>query len=267
MQFLLNWPAWLSFLVVSVITTLGALAGLHLVRKKYPADALKENHEVAAIIFNAFGLLYAVVVAFVVFVTWSGYADAKKNLEMEASQTLDLFYGAKAFPDAVSNTIQQALMRYAAQVESDELKRMSKGEIAIYSGGALKNLITLFNAMDETAAPNRELYTESLNRLNTLAEYRRLRIFAGNNTVPSVIWTVLLMGGLITVSYTYFFGMKNIKAQYLMTAALTVTITMILVLIYILDHPFTGPNRVSIEPLRQAMDVMQRNYQGGTLSR
>jgi ABC-type uncharacterized transport system ATPase subunit len=61
--------------------------------------------------------------------------------------------------------------------------------------------------------------------------------------------------------------MKNIKAQYLMTAALTVTITMILVLIYILDHPFTGSNGVSTEPLKQAMDVMQRNYQGGALSR
>jgi hypothetical protein len=51
---------------------------------------------------------------------------------------------------------------------------------------------------------------------------------------------------------------KNIRAQYLMTAALTITITLILVLIYILDHPFTGPSSVSVEPLKQAVDVMQR---------
>jgi len=74
-----------------------------------------------------------------------------------------------------------------------------------------------------------------------------------------VIWLVLLIGGLITVSYTYFLGVKNIRAQYLMTAALTVSITLILVLIYILDHPFTGTSSVSVEPLRQAMDEMQRN--------
>jgi Na+/proline symporter len=76
-----------------------------------------------------------------------------------------------------------------------------------------------------------------------------------------VIWLVLLTGGLITVSYTYFLGVKNIRAQYLMTAALTVTVTLILVLIYILDHPFTGTSSVSAEPLKQAMDVMQRNHQ------
>ena len=69
MQFLLNLPAGISFLIVSVVTTPAALAGLRFVRAKYSTEVLKENHEVEAIIFNAFGFLYAVVVAFVVFVT------------------------------------------------------------------------------------------------------------------------------------------------------------------------------------------------------
>jgi ABC-type uncharacterized transport system ATPase subunit len=49
-----------------------------------------------------------------------------------------------------------------------------------------------------------------------------------------------------------------------MTAALTLTITLILVLIYMLDHPFTGTNSVSVEPLKQAMDVMQQNSESGS---
>src|SRR2546421_178301 len=173
MQFLLNLPPPISFLLVSAVTTSIALVGLHFVRKKYSTEVLKENHEVAAIIFNAFGLFYGVIMAFVVFVTWSGYADALK-------------------------------------------------------------------------------------RLNNLAQHRRLRIFAGNNTVPPVIWLVLLVGGVITVSYTYFFGMKNIKAQYTLTATLTVTITLILFLIYVLDHPFTGTSKVSAEPLKQGMEILQK---------
>lgn len=259
MQFILNWPPAISFLIVSVITTSIALAGLHFVRKKYPAEVLKENHEVAAIIFNAFGLLYGVVVAFVVFVTWSGYDEATKNLQMEANETIDIFHSAKAFPEPVRTTIQQGLKDYATSVHDDELKRMSVGEISLHSRSTLRNLINLFNNMDQTSAPNRELYAETLRCLNSLAEYRRLRVFAGNNTIPSAIWLVLLTGGLITVSYTYFLGVKNVRAQYLMTAALTVTITLILVLIYILDHPFTGASGVSVEPLTQAMDVMQHD--------
>ena len=102
MEFLLNLPVPISFLIVSAITTFVALAGLHFVRKKYSTEVLRENHEVAAIIFNAFGLFYGVMVAFVVFVTWSGYDEATKNLQMEANEADDLFHCAKAFPEPAS---------------------------------------------------------------------------------------------------------------------------------------------------------------------
>jgi uncharacterized membrane protein len=135
---------------------------------------------------------------------------------------------------------------------------MSQGEISLHSNQPMARLITAFYQTDEKSVPNRELYAESLKRLNNLAQYRRLRIFAGNDTVPLAVWLVLLAGGVITISYTYFFGMKNIKSQYLMTAALTVTITLILVLIYILDHPFTGTSKVSTEPLKQVLEIVQK---------
>src|SRR5438477_5944264 len=110
MRFLLNLPPPVSFFIVSAITTFFALGGLHLVRKKYSAEVLKENHEVAAIIFNAFGLFYGVMVAFVVFVTWTGYSDATKNLEMDANEVADIFHGTQAFPDPARRTIRQGLL-------------------------------------------------------------------------------------------------------------------------------------------------------------
>jgi Na+/proline symporter len=258
MEFLLNLPPPISFFIVSAITTSFALFGVHLVRKTYSADVLKENHEVAAIIFNAFGLFYGVTVAFVVFVTWSGYDEATKNLQLEASEALDIFHSAEAFPDPAKNIIQQGLRDYIASVYNDEVQRMSQGEVRLFSSGAHANLRTLFSQMDTTSLPNRELYGESLRCLNNLAQYRRLRIFAGNDTIPPVIWLVLLVGGLFAVSYTFFFGMKNIKAQYLLTTILTVMISSILFLIYVLDHPFTGTSKVSLEPLRQAMATMHQ---------
>jgi hypothetical protein len=259
MQFLLDLPAPLAFLIVCVVTALIAIGGLYFVRMKFPAETLKENHEVAAIIFNTFGLLYAVVVAFVVFVTWGGYDDATKNLQMEANETIDIFYSANGFPDSTGKIIQQSLMDYANSVYNDELKRMSNGEISLYSSGALRKLIAIFTKMDSKAMPNRELYSESLKRLNDLAEYRRLRIFAGDDTIPPVIWLVLLTGAVLTISYTYFFGAKSLRAQYMMTSALTIAITLILFLIYILDHPFSGSSSISIQPMKQIIDIMQKS--------
>src|SRR5213079_1821283 len=133
MEFLLDWPVPLSFLTVSVVAAAIALSGLYVVRKKYPTEVLKENHEVAAIIFNAFGLFYGVMVAFVVFVTWTGYDDATKNLQMEASEALDIFHSAEGFPEPANKIIQQGIRDYVASVYNDEVKRMSQGGISLYS--------------------------------------------------------------------------------------------------------------------------------------
>jgi hypothetical protein len=177
---------------------------------------------------------------------------------MEASEALDLFHTAETFPDSTKKSLQQGLRDYIDSVYNDEVPRMAAEDISLVSGGAHTELKTLFNQVDTNSIPNRELYAESLRGLNNLAQYRRMRIFAGNDTVPPVIWLVLLVGGVLAVCYTFFFGMKNIRAQYLITTTLTVMLTSILFLIYVLDHPFTGTSRVSLEPLTQAMASMQR---------
>jgi hypothetical protein len=257
MHYLLYLPPPLSFLFVSAITTSFALAGLYLVRKKYTAEVLKENHEVAAIIFNAFGLFYGVMVAFVVFVTWSGYSDATKSLQMEANEVADIFHSTETVPEPARTVIKKALMDYLTSVYYDELKRMDQGEVTLHARGTLHALMTVFYQADDKYFPNRELYAETLKRLNNLAQDRRLRIFAASDTVPLAIWLVLLVLGVFTVLYTFFFGMKNIRTQYVITTTLTVAITLILFLIYVLDHPFMGASKVSAEPLRQVIGVMQ----------
>jgi Protein of unknown function (DUF4239) len=198
-----------------------------------------------------------VLVAFVVFVTWGGYDEATKNLQMEASEALDIFHTAAAFPDSPKKIIQQGVKDYLAGVYNDELAKMAAGDLQLYSGEAHNSLKVLFAQIDASSIPNQQLYGETLHCLNNLAQYRRMRIFAGNDTVPPVIWLVLLVGGVFAVSYTFFFGMKNIRAQYLITTTLTVTVSSILFLIYVLDHPFTGASRVSFAPLTEAMTAMQ----------
>ena len=169
MQFLLKLPPPVSFFIVSAVTTFFGLAGLYLVRRKYSAEVLKENHEVAAIIFNAFGLFYGVLVAFVVFVTWGGYDEATKNLQMEASEALDIFHTAATFPDSPRKIIQQGLRDYVAEVYNDEVPKMAVGDLQLYSGGAHNSLRMLFGQVDASSIPNRELYGEALRCLNNLA--------------------------------------------------------------------------------------------------
>ena len=128
-------------------------------RRKYPAEVLKENHEVAAIIFNAFGLFYGVMVAFVVFVTWSGYCRRTKNLEWKPARWTIFFIVRKhsrARP-VQSCTRDSWIIRLLVY---DELKAMQHGEIALHSTGVMPKLLTTFYQLDEKSVSNRELYAE-----------------------------------------------------------------------------------------------------------
>src|SRR5512136_2551973 len=101
MTFLLHFHPLISFTLVAVICSGIASSCLLLTRSGMSEDSLRENHEVAGFIFNAIGMIYAVLIAFVVYVTWTNYDGTKRNVEMEAAKLSDLYADAGAFGEPV----------------------------------------------------------------------------------------------------------------------------------------------------------------------
>lgn len=263
MTFLLNLHPELSFPIVAIVCVAVSLIGMRIVRRWISAEQLKENHEVAGYIFNAFGLIYAVLLAFVVFAVWTSYDNAKQNAEMEANKLSDLFLDANAFPDTMKKEIRVAIRDYTKSVVDSEWTIMSHGERVPPSViGHLRDLWGAYLKVDTKLIPNIPMYQESLKQLNSMSEYRRLRWFASRTGTPDVIWIVLVVCGLTCVVYTFFFGTRHIKAQYVMTGVIALVNSLVLYLIFILDHPFTGANAISDEPFRTVLGMFQHMLGG-----
>ena len=81
---------------------------------------------------------------------------------------------------------------------------------------------------------------ESVRKLNDAGELRRLRIADSRTGIHPILWLILLTGGVITISFTFFFGAENLLAQIMMASMLAVVIGLILFTILLLDFPFTG---------------------------
>jgi hypothetical protein len=58
------------------------------------------------------------------------------------------------------------------------------------------------------------------------------------------MWLALIAGGLLTVAFTYLFGLSNTLAHGLMVLTLTALVVVSLLLIKEVDLPFTGVTRV-----------------------
>ncbi len=262
MKSLLYLSVPVSTLIVAIVCIVLSLVGLKIVRKKISRERLAENHEVAGFIFNAFGLVYAVLLAFVVFANWSNYDNSKKNIEKEANKLYDIFIDAQGFPDSSKKNIQGAVIDYTNKVVKYEWNTMEEGEFSDTARESFERLWEIFLSIDPNKLPNQYAYQESFKVFNELSEYRRLRIFDVNDTTPALIWVIVIIGAIISVGYTYFFGSRNMKAQYVMTSALALTNSLILYLIYVLDHPFTGYNKIPPEAFNDIIKIFNHLMTG-----
>ena len=72
-------PVWVSAIVIVVIPTLVAMSGPIIVRKYVGLERLSTRNEVAGFKFATVGVLYAVLLAFVVIVVWRNSATPRRT--------------------------------------------------------------------------------------------------------------------------------------------------------------------------------------------
>ncbi|MDX6693568.1 MAG: hypothetical protein QOF02_1171 [Blastocatellia bacterium] len=246
----------LGFLVVGLSLLLTNL-GLRLVRRLVPLAVLQSHHEVAGFIIGVLGAIYAVLLAFVVVVMWNQYGDARANVEREANQLSSLSHLAQGFQEPARQQSLSMMRAYAQSAINDEWPAMADGHGSPRTQAALDDLWRAYLSIEPQTSRENALYQESITHLSEVGASRRLRIYASHDDLPSVIQILLWGGGAITIAFTYFFGVRSVRSQALMTAALAGVVAFILFLILALDNPFHGYVRASSEPLQQVLERIQ----------
>ena len=75
--------------------------------------------------------------------------------------------------------------------------------------------------------------------------------------MPPILWWNLA-GAFLTILFSYLFGVPDFRMHLAMVAMLSALIALILALILVLDHPFQGPNHVSVEPFDTLVKAVER---------
>jgi hypothetical protein len=111
-------------------------------------------------------------------------------------------------------------------------------------------------------AAGEALYAEGLDQVQRLADARRTRLVVVEEGLPTVLWVVLIVGGIVVVGFAYLFGMENAGAHALMVVALAGVIALVLYTIAAMDHPFSGAARVGPE----AFELVLHRFETSKLS-
>ena len=250
--FLSGLPIWAGLFLLVLLPSIIAMGALIVSRRFVGFGTLASNNEIAGFKFATVGVIYSVLVAFAVIVVWEKFNEAEAAVIQEAGAAATLYRltatqapATVATRAALNKYLELAIQRdWPAMAQEKESQETTQALDALYSA-ALKTR--------KGSSPPAVLI-ETFKQLDALTTARRTRLHLATGVVPGVVWLVLSFGAVLTVSFTFFFGTKNLPAQVMMTGILSVLVFMALFVIVSIDHPFTGPSNVGSEPLQSVMD-------------
>jgi hypothetical protein len=88
---LLNIPTWVVAVVMLSIAIGTAVGGVLLVRHLVDIKKFKEHHDIAGPIFSTIGVIYAVMLAFVLVIVWQDFDRAQNNTVTEANYFAEIY--------------------------------------------------------------------------------------------------------------------------------------------------------------------------------
>lgn len=227
-----------SFITLSVMF-LSAVCML-VVRRLFGHTVLALHNDVAGFIFNVIGVVYAVLLAFVVIVEWELFRDAKEKVHEEVRCMSDVFRDARIFGEPYTSTIRKDILDYSDSVINEEWRLMGKGEISSTARVRMRKIFSDVTSINPRNDYEKIWYQEIIARMNNFSDARNARLFSRNNGIPEMMWNVLIIGGFITIAFSFLFGTSNVWAQILMVSSLSGMIVLVMILIKSLDHPFEG---------------------------
>src|SRR5918998_486675 len=249
---------------------LGAVLGLALVQRLVPTTIRKEHNDVAGFIYAVVGVIYAVLLALVVIATWEEFGRARITVETEANALAEIFWLAHRLPEPEGRELQELCLSYAEEVvnvgwplmEQGRTPSLERSEESSRAWVLLDDIRATIQGYEPRTAAGQEIYAEGLDQVQRLADARRMRLVAAEESIPLVLWVVLIVGGIVVVGFAYLFGMENTWAHSLMVVALAGVIALVLFTIGAMDHPFSGGARVGPE----AFELVLNRFETSTLS-
>lgn len=239
-------------------TVLFAVCGLMIARQAIRRHIAASHNEVAISLFATAGVIYAVLLGFLVVVVWEAYDNAQRNVAEEAATLVSLYrltYGMEAAEGADMRVLVRG---YTNAVITDEWPRL--GDEAAGSNKARKaigDIDRLFAKMDPaTKVTDARVDAEFLSTKSSIVSDRNVRLLEASETTPWIIWLGAFGGGAIVIIMSCFIAMQRAGPHLLMSGMMASLIGLLLFIVLALSQPFTGPLALNPKHFQRALAVM-----------
>jgi hypothetical protein len=249
-------PWWVGLVLIGGLPA-AAIGVQAVIRRKAPQLKQGIHNEVAGFLVAVIGVIYAVIVGFVIITLWSNLNTAQSTVNHEASVLSELPQGSDVLGASVHDQITQAAISYGQAVVAG-WPATQRGQATIRTKVALDHLYTVFQSVKPSNEAQTAFVDKSMDRLNDLSLSRRARLLEAGfgGALPGVMWAAVIISSLSTLGFCLLFGLENARLHYAMMAGLGMLIGVNLFVVTQLQFPFSGTISAGPGPYNAAIHYL-----------
>ena len=248
-------PPWLcGVIIVSVFVVLSVL-GLPLFQW-LTASRLRLTEEMNNdIIFfaSAIAVFYSLTVGLIAVGVWTTYTEVENTVSAEATAIGCFYRDVSGYPEPTRTRLQTEVRDYTVFLIEQAWPAQRRGESTDDATRRLSTLEQELVGFEPATVGQQVLHAETLHQYNEVAGLRRQRLHAIGAGLPSVMWSVVLIGAFLTISVTYLLKMQRV-VHFVLTAFFAMFIGLVVFVIASLDQPLSGPLAIDSDPYQLVLD-------------
>jgi len=245
----------------NVLVVMGAVIAsllfMEILNRVWHPDQRRTYNDIIGWQVSVLGTTYAVILGFMLYTVWSIYREAVVNVDREANAVVDVYRLADGFPEPQRTQVKTLARSYADAVVNRDWPEMKKGEEPTQSADISTEMWKTAISIRPTSPGEVVAQEDTLSELRSLSQYRLARLMESNTRLPTVLWCVLLAGGILTIVATCTFSTGSIKLHTLHIVSLSLLVSLALVAIADIHRPFRGLVHVDDNAFQQAQHNMQ----------
>ena len=240
----------LLILLIATVTAASVVA-MAVARRRAPDGGYIGDSPAGGAVINTVGTGFAVLLAFVIFIAFGGYQNARREAGVEAVAVRVMVETANLLAAADRDAVQRALACYADGVVGEEWASQNDGRESPRVGDALEALEAAMGAATVGAGKQTVAFEQLLEEERARADGRRGRLAEATPLVPFLAWMLLLVAGGFAIWLVVLLADRAQRPLWQLAGVAGVTATVLsgLVLIWALDKPFADRG-TKIEPTR-----------------
>ena len=203
-------------------------------------------------------VFYGLVLALIAVNVWQSYNDVSKTVSLEATSFAALYRDVSGYPEPTRSRLQDELRGYVDQVIHGAWPLMRRGEVPTQGVEWMTKFQAVLTGFEPATEGQKLIHAETLAAYNRATLARRLRVDAVHTGLPGVMWAVIVIGALISISASFFFRVEDARLHGLLVVLLSALIGLVILLTLALDHPFRGDLGLSPEPYQLVYDHLMK---------